>query len=303
MIQQLTNQQIDRHRWDAAVQQSAGPSVYAMSWYLDACAPGWQGLIMRDYEAVMPLTLSSKLGITYFAQPHFAQQLGVFGSNVTPGIVQQFLAAIPTKVKLTEICLNSSNYSEPLAANARAMHNYELPLAAAYNTISEGYSSNLRRNLRKAAKSELQISSAGEDVSKAVGLFKAHRPEVAKSLPKSYFATLQTICTELHSRGLLLQLHAHLSNEPAAAAVFAVWQQRAIFLFSGNSATGLTHAALPALIDHAIKHHCNQWKLLDFEGSNDPGLARFYKGFGADLSLYLFYRHNDLPGPVKWLKR
>jgi hypothetical protein len=41
---------------------------------------------------------------------------------------------------------------------------------------------------------------------------------------------------------------------------------------------------------------------LDFEGSNNPELARFYAGFGANESIYLHFVINRLPFPFSYLK-
>jgi hypothetical protein len=56
------------------------------------------------------------------------------------------------------------------------------------------------------------------------------------------------------------------------------------------------------LIDKFIQEHAGEKIILDFEGSNLPGLARFYKGFGSDDFVYLQVRKNNLPKLVRWLK-
>ena len=43
--------------------------------------------------------------------------------------------------------------------------------------------------------------------------------------------------------------------------------------------------------------------MLDFEGSNDENLARFYMSFGSQEMKYATVRINRLPWYVKWLKR
>ena len=41
------------------------------------------------------------------------------------------------------------------------------------------------------------------------------------------------------------------------------------------------------IIDHYIKMNVQKKKILDFEGSNIPGLKRFYQGFGAVEKNYI----------------
>jgi hypothetical protein len=42
--------------------------------------------------------------------------------------------------------------------------------------------------------------------------------------------------------------------------------------------------------------------ILDFEGSDHPGIAHFYENFGSINQPYFFYRHNRLPWPLRLLK-
>ena len=42
----------------------------------------WDGLILNDYEAVMPVTWNQKWGIKYLHQPALTPQLGIFSSQI-----------------------------------------------------------------------------------------------------------------------------------------------------------------------------------------------------------------------------
>jgi hypothetical protein len=55
------------------------------------------------------------------------------------------------------------------------------------------------------------------------------------------------------------------------------------------------------LIDKIIVEYSPGNLVLDFEGSNDASLARFYKGFGAKESSYLTLKINRLKFPYKTL--
>ena len=60
---------------------------------------------------------------------------------------------------------------------------------------------------------------------------------------------------------------------------------------------------MPFLIDEIIKENSPGFRILDFEGSNDPNLARFYKGFGAVKSVYPNIHINKLNTILKTLLR
>ena len=57
------------------------------------------------------------------------------------------------------------------------------------------------------------------------------------------------------------------------------------------------------LLDSFIKENSQKNITLDFEGSNDENLARFYKGFGSKECVYLQLRRNRLPFLINWLKK
>ncbi len=61
------------------------------------------------------------------------------------------------------------------------------------------------------------------------------------------------------------------------------------------------NAAMTFLIDQVIDEHTPSQIVLDFEGSNDPNLARFYKGFGAKRTTYMGWQQNKLGFPLKQL--
>ena len=56
------------------------------------------------------------------------------------------------------------------------------------------------------------------------------------------------------------------------------------------------------IIDHFIEKHQRELKVLDFEGSMNDDLSRFYRSYGSQEIVYLQIRKNTLPIPFRWLK-
>src|SRR5687768_5804317 len=102
-ITYLRNKDIDRSKWNACIARSTNGHIYATAEYLDHMAAHWDGLVMGDYEAVMPLTCNKKYGIHYLYQPPLTAQLGLFGINPTAEMLASFLAAIPKKFRYWDI--------------------------------------------------------------------------------------------------------------------------------------------------------------------------------------------------------
>ena len=93
------------------------------------------------------------------------------------------------------------------------------------------------------------------------------------------------------------------SGELLSAAVFLFSHRRAYYILVGNHPGSKHIGASHALIDAFIKDYSNSNLILDFEGSDIPGLAAFYAGFGAQLENYPFLKINRLPFFLKWFKK
>jgi hypothetical protein len=57
------------------------------------------------------------------------------------------------------------------------------------------------------------------------------------------------------------------------------------------------------MIDAFIQDYADKNLILDFEGSNIPSLAFFYKSFGSELEKYPGIRKNKLKGIARLLKQ
>ena len=58
-----------------------------------------------------------------------------------------------------------------------------------------------------------------------------------------------------------------------------------------------------AILDHGIGKYADTGLILDFEGSEIKGIARFFAGFGASPVYYNTLKINRLPFPYSLFKR
>lgn len=304
MITYLRNEDIDRRKWDETISRSFNGIVYAYSWYLDIVSPEWEALVKDDYKSVMPLTWRKKFGIHYLFQPFFTQQLGVFSTEkLDVGLVSEFLNAIPTHFKFAEVNLNTFNYSEELGFSVKSNLTHELDLIESYENIQKNYSQNLKRNLKKAEANKLQtnISNQPEPV---VKLFRENRGASVSNLKEQdYKVLVQLIYNAVHRGKARVINVTNEQNELCAGAFFIESNNKTIFLFSGLTEAGKELGAMPFLIDSHIRQNACKNLTLDFEGSNDENLARFYKSFGAKECVYPMVKINRLPFPLSLIKR
>lgn len=261
--------------------------VYAESWYLDiVCSKNWSALVLNDYEAVMPLPLKTKMGLTYVQQPFWTQQLGVFSKQeITNDLVDSFLVNIPKKLALISTNLNSTNFTEK--QNLDAKTNLVLDLNTSFETLKTAFSSNTKRNCNKAAKEGLTIDYTSNNVEEYINFFKAH---IKNPVSEFHYTSLEQLITESlkHSNGFIA-LVKH-ENEIVAASYLLISDNRIIYRTGTSNQKGKDTKAMFFLVESLIKEYKNKAYTLDFEGSDLEGVARFYKGFGATTVPYYYYK-------------
>ena len=302
MITYLTHNQIDIRRWDECISNSRNGNVYAWSWYLDIVHPNWDALTEDDYESVMPLTGNRKFGIHYLFQPFFTQQLGFFSKkNLDKNKVQQFIDAIPDKFKFAEIRLNSGNSFFDNCQHIEYHRNTELDLSPDYDSLRKKYNSNTKRDLAKAGNAGLKISDDVE-TTEIVGLFRKNRGKCVKHWGDTEYERFLNLVEVAKSKGHCFVKGVKSTDDKlVAGAVFMNSHDRIVFLFSGADESNKELHALSFLIDNVIKENSGTPKTFDFEGSDNDGLARYYKGFGGQEVKYPGLRFNKTQGSVKFL--
>ncbi|MEI7663241.1 MAG: GNAT family N-acetyltransferase [Bacteroidota bacterium] len=302
MIHYLEHNSIDKQRWDACISGSCNRRVYAFSWYLDIVSPGWDALAEEDYTSVFPLTHNRKWGVSYLYQPYFAQQLGLFSVKpVTAEYLGRFIAAVPRCYRFIEIQLNAMNEPGAETGSITQRVNHELDIAPGYGEISGRFAQNTRRNIRKSK--ELAVT-AGRDagVDELIGMFSENFGRKEGKLQEKHYQVLRELIVYCQSHNLGYILGARDSEgELGAAAFFLFDGPHVYFLFAASSLHARDNGAMFSLVDHFLSENGGKYKVLDFEGGNDPNLGRFYKSFGAEEVYYPALFINRLPAALNRL--
>ncbi|MBC8319334.1 MAG: hypothetical protein H8E34_01290 [Bacteroidetes bacterium] len=295
MIVYLKHTEIDKKKWDECIKQSFNGNTYVCSWYLDLVHEGWEALVEEDYQRVMPLTLRKKFGITYYYQPFFTQQFGVFSINIlNPKIIEDFISKIPVHVKLIDVNFNIFNKFAEEKYHLISNNNYLLDLINEYPKLASKYSNNTKRNLKKSLENNL-IFMKGVKPESVISLFRTNRgADITKWTEKNYVVLQRIMYKAIHKgMGTTCGVYSE-NNELCAAAFFLKNNNRLIFLFSGSDEVARTNGAMTFLIDTVIRDNSPGGRILDFEGSNNENLARYYKGFGAKKTTYTRLKINRL---------
>jgi len=295
MIRYVKQDDINRTKWDICIDEAFNGLIYGKSWYLDIVADQWDALVENDYEKIFPLVYRRKWGISYLYQPPFTQQLGLFSKTLlTEESVHRFLEQIPETFKFAEINLNTFNKIGTGRWNVENWLTHELDLINSYDKIQRGYSTNLRRNLKKSESEGLTLTRniKPEEV---INLFRENRGKDLTNLNENDYVRLTRLTYAGIYKGLIKTFGIYDPNNTlCAGAIFLQSNKKIVFLFSGLNQSGRQAGAMGYLIDGFIRENQLKHLTLDFEGSNDPNLARFYKGFGSTEITYPHLQINKL---------
>lgn len=300
-IHYVTHAAIDRSKWDQCVSHADHTLIYAQSWYLDHFCTHWDGLVLNDYEAVMPLTRRNKFGIHYLYPPFLCAQLGVFGKNLEESTITAFLQHIPAKFRFIDIYLNAGNTVAKETEGIYFRDNYVLDLSPESASLQAKYRENTFRNIRKAEKAGLLVE---RDIDFDI-VIRLARKEIRTSGNGTAkdFLQLHALLNQLTAQK---QVRSYGVRNPegdwTASALFFFSEKRAYYILVGNSPEGRDSGASHLLIHSFIEDYAGKNWVLDFEGSDVPGLAFFYSGFGAELEKYPCVKWNRLPWYLSWLK-
>ncbi|MFO7922997.1 MAG: GNAT family N-acetyltransferase [Bacteroidales bacterium] len=303
-IRYLTNDSINRSEWDEWLRKAGNRRIYASSVFLDTFSPRWHAVVIDDGRAFMPLTWNRKFGVSYLFQPIFVQQLGCFFTDDSyMRTVPVLIEKVSQSFRFVDIALNEMNGFDLPGFHLTGMSNYVLRLDKPYDSLAGDYNLNTRRNINKSGKlgTELLPCHSPSDI---IRMFVRNRGKIYSGIRKINYKRLQLLL-EKGMAGGFISIRAARSpeGEIIAAACFLTDYDRYVFYFSANTPEGKRHGAMFLLIDSFVRQYADTGMLMDFNGSVNPGVARFYEGFGAEKISYPRLKINRLGFPLRYIKK
>lgn len=294
----IKHDRIDFVKWDQAIVHSRLPTVFAQSYFLNATSPGWDALIINDYESVFPLPWKRKFGILYLPQPYFTGQLGAFGKLSTER-EQVFFEYIIKRYKLIDLEINASNEFKPACTEPKNTFVIEYVNGFDFNQ-------NTKRNLSKATANGLKVERVSDDQIITLSE-KILNPFLLNELklPVREVGRLNGLLSNCMEADALITFKVTDAHAQTRAIGHFVFNRRyVVFLKGTNIDKSENSGSMHLLIAHAIEHFKNKCECFDFGGGSlHEGLAGFYKGLGGLKRDYHLLRINNLPGLIKFFKR
>ncbi len=193
------------------------------------------------------------------------------------------LSQLPRTVVSCNIPLLDRFVATPLPQgfSMKRRTNLTLDLSPPYAEILSGCSKTLRKKLRRYSTDVLQPSSPEE----VLAVYKASSGKKA-GLSPAHFRQVHLLMEASTKRGLGKLYRIEEAGELLAAGFFPVVRGRVINLFAGSTQKGFSRDGMARLLAGVIREHRGPGHMLDFEGSEIPGVAAFFRSFGAQESHY-----------------
>ncbi len=296
--------------------------MFSLSGYLNALDPAWKAAIVSDaagnWQAVMPFVTHQKWRYTLIAQPAFTQHWGpCFAPTKTGSTYTHYSHKRKALLLLAEVwqqahlvvqnCSPVFDYPLPFYEQGYALHTrytFQLDLRTEPELLWRQVEPNLRRRIRQV-KAQGPLMAPLTDPSQLLGLYQAQKEagHDILALAADGPAQLQRLIHYLESteRGQTFGLWQ--SEQLLAAATFGRFRGKTLYLW-GTYHPEAPGGAMAWLMWQQILAAKEQGSaVFDFEGSMNPGIARFFRRFGARPIPYLQLRKNALPLLIRWIPK
>jgi hypothetical protein len=294
MIKFLKNNEINKEKWNQAIDHSACPVFYARAQVLDIMCPQWAALVLGDYLAVMPLPIKHKLGILpYIFTPNFIQKLGVFAPPNTPIVLEDFLSAIPSYFLRIELRIhNMYTPSNASLEHIRERTSFILELKKPIQEIESGFNADAKKNLRKLNEITIRLEE-NYSIDKIMDLYILEYGTL-NGIKKQEYENFAKVLESLQKNGKVWTVGLFEKNTLLGAGAFVVDYDTVHYVLGAPTKEGKKIGSTHKLIYVALEKFCLNQKVFDFEGSDIKPVAFFYKKFGSYPSKYFSYKRNKV---------
>lgn len=288
----LNRMDIDSRLWDERIAASSIENIFCYSWYLDAVAENWAGLVSDHYETILPVPFTSKLGVKRFYQAPFTREYDIFGADF---LWDQALKILSEKMSHFSFRNREAGILEPMDERV----NQELMLNGEHESA---YRSNAKRLIKKGIQLFTFEIHNRPDV--LIDLFQKTVAHKIEGIDEGSLVVLRKLMDASIEKGLGEMIVAKNDMGHIIAGAFFLKDKKRITYLKGAATDEAKKAgAMYALIHTAIERYSPNFNVLDFGGSDIENVATFYKKFGATDRKYYNYTLDKTPFWFKTLKK
>lgn len=286
------------------------PLFYTPAW-LEALYPGEWGLLVATEEeqllAIWSYRLSRTFGFHLLVMPPLTPYMGLWFSDAMPsnGYGDAFMrmsAALPRHHLLSQQSFPGRQLpATPPAWRQQQLTTHLLDLQTTEEVLWKNCNDNTRRNIRKGQQN-LQIRAATS--AEALWHLKtlSYRSKGQKPPPHAIYLNRAAHFLTETGQGQLLEA-VDQSGEVVGAILLVYDGHMAHYLYGAAHPDKGSGALAYLLWEGLCRARSQGMQQFNFEGSRIPGIARFFKGFGATETGYMLLEHVNHPLLRWWLRR
>lgn len=282
--------------------------LFLQHWWMDAVCDDWDVAIAKKGDhvsGVWPYARTQRMGVSLMRNPRLTPYLGphVFipadvkessRDSFEYEAVAELMSAIPNE-KVWHLSLQpgfrQAGIFKEHGLQLQVQQTFLIDLTKDEATLFSDLKESLRRNIRTAEK-EITISNEPQYLAQ---LYEFQKQTLsAKDVQQPYtLAQMQQLYDAAAAHNSTALWVAKAGAE-VQAIIWNVWDAERSYYFMGakNPATD-NYRAMAALLWHAIQQARQRGNTcFDLEGSMEPGVERFFRGFGGTRQLYIILRKN-----------
>lgn len=282
-IKLVQRHEIDDQRWNKIVAGAANGTIYGYTFYLDSVAKQWMALIADEYQFILPLPCSRKSGFLLLMNPLFCQRVAIYSTQeVTCEVAEQFLKQLSSIGDFVQLSLDLPLDTCPEYFSMKQRSNFVLNLDREYSEIYKRYSKDARKSLRTDLKITVEpFIEFDTIIDDYIQSFRE-----LKKWKLNHFTGLKKAIRYGNEQKMMKSYQVLLDGERIASGIFFIANHKAFYVLGSPTKKGKKINAIHFLIDHFIREHAFQLDALDFEGSDIPSVAYFYKKWGSENNPY-----------------
>ena len=291
----IPSRQIDKEKWDDCIKRSANNLIYAHSYYLDQLADNWHGIVVNDYDCVMPVPWKKKFGIRYCYDVPFIQQLGYFTADDVDSkiLVEAFFGFI----KYGHYNFNYNNHTIAGMSGVKTATNFIIDLIDK-ETIINNFTKGFKQSLQNALANDLSYSTATSV--QAIEMYKDLHSHSLKNISDADYKNLTALAKTLSLQDKCFVRKIINKDRQTLSIVLLLKDEKRLYnIINATNSEGRKTEANYFLYAQLFNEFAGQRLLFDLEGSDLPGVKSFYKKLGAIDQPYYRIKINKLPFPIK----
>ncbi|MEX2483283.1 MAG: hypothetical protein WED10_01910 [Brumimicrobium sp.] len=291
--------EIDREKWDQLVETTPAPSIFSLSFYLDATADDWCAFTNDDFTFAIPVAFTKKIGVLNVYPPFFHRAVSAIGD--TDKIDWQlFEKELTSKFKRGTFHLDSSRLKN--------IATEQLTFQTINKKIFKLRRSTVKK-IKKFEQSQYELKFTDDSkklsqliisiLSKKLDFYNTKESENIFKLVKKAESKNHIICLGIYDDTKLI-----------GGLIALEYNKTTLYLKGACKEYGMASGAMYAAINKLIQSSIEKNYSFDFGGSSVEGVRYFNTRFSAIDNYY--YRYSWENGPFwfkliqffrKWIKK